>query len=197
MHTLYKKGVGFILAQQTDLRVIKTKKALNDTLLEILTIKNFSDITVNEICNKSLIHRTTFYKHFMDKIDLLQYALKENTKEFFILDIYDRLHKPFQSMEKSFVNKLNDVFEKQMNNDKEFMDELIKHFIEVFSKDFKNNIDKVATPTHIPQSLLPYIYGSNLSAIIHWSDSLQGDLDYSKLDEIFNEINIISLNEGN
>lgn len=183
------------MPKQTDLRVIKTKKALNSTLLELLTIKNFSDITVNEICKKSLVHRTTFYKHFMDKFDLLQYALKENTKEFFNLDLYDRLHKPFQSMEKSFVNKLSDVFEKQMNNDKDFMDELIKHFIEVFSKDFKDNIDKVTTPTHLSQSLLPYIYGSNLSAIIHWSESLQGDLDYSKLDEIFNEINIISLND--
>ncbi|GGI03909.1 TetR/AcrR family transcriptional regulator [Mammaliicoccus vitulinus] len=182
--------------KHTDLRVIKTKKALNETLIKLLTIKNFSDITVNEICEKSLIHRTTFYKHFMDKFDLLQYTLSENTKGFFKLDLYDRLHKPFQSMEKAFIDKLNDVFDKQMdNNDTAFIDELIKHFIEVFSKDFKDNIDKVSTPTHLPQSLLPYIYGTNLAAIIHWSDSVQGGLDFEKLDEIFNEINIISLNE--
>lgn len=197
MHTLYIKGVEFILTKQTDLRVIKTKKALTETLVSILKEKNFSDITVNEICHASLIHRTTFYKHFMDKFDLLQYALSEYTKDFFELDLYDRLHHPFQSMEKAFISELSDVFEKQKDNsDTAFMDELIKHFIEVFSEDFKNNIDKVTTPTHLPQSLLPFIYGSNLAAIILWSELADGDIDFEKLDKIFNEINIISMNNG-
>ena len=49
----------------------------------------------------------------MDKFDLLQYALSEYTKDFFELDLYDRLHHPFQSMEKAFISELSDVFEKQ------------------------------------------------------------------------------------
>ncbi len=197
MHTLYIKGVEFILTKQTDLRVIKTKKALTETLISILKEKNFSEITVNEICHASLIHRTTFYKHFMDKFDLLQYALSEYTKDFFELDLYDRLHHPFQSMEKAFISELSDVFEKQKDNsDTAFMDEIAKYFIEVFSKDFKNNIDMVSTPEHLPQSLLPFIYASNLAGIIHWSKSTNNDLDYEKLDKIFNEVNIIGLNNG-
>ncbi len=197
MHTLYIKGVELILTKQTDLRVIKTKKALTETLISILKEKNFSEITVNEICHASLIHRTTFYKHFMDKFDLLQYALREYTKDFFELDLYDRLHHPFQSMEKAFISELSDVFEKQKDNsDTAFMDEIAKYFIEVFSKDFKNNIDMVSTPEHLPQSLLPFIYASNLAGIIHWSKSTNNDLDYEKLDKIFNEVNIIGLNNG-
>ncbi len=197
MHTLYIKGAELILTKQTDLRVIKTKKALTETLISILKEKNFSEITVNEICHASLIHRTTFYKHFMDKFDLLQYALSEYTKDFFELDLYDRLHHPFQSMEKAFISELSDVFEKQKDNsDTAFMDEIAKYFIEVFSKDFKNNIDMVSTPEHLPQSLLPFIYASNLAGIIHWSKSTNNDLDYEKLDKIFNEVNIIGLNNS-
>ncbi len=197
MHTLYIKGVELILTKQTDLRVIKTKKALTETLISILKEKNFSEITVNEICHASLIHRTTFYKHFMDKFDLLQYALSEYTKDFFELDLYDRLHHPFQSMEKAFISELSDVFEKPKDNsDTAFMDEIAKYFIEVFSKDFKNNIDMVSTPEHLPQSLLPFIYASNLAGIIHWSKSTNNDLDYEKLDKIFNEVNIIGLNNS-
>ncbi|WP_158258995.1 TetR/AcrR family transcriptional regulator [Mammaliicoccus sciuri] len=185
------------MTKQTDLRVIKTKKALTETLISILKEKNFSEITVNEICHACLIHRTTFYKHFMDKFDLLQYALSEYTKDFFELDLYDRLHHPFQSMEKAFISELSDVFEKQKDNsDTAFMDEIAKYFIEVFSKDFKNNIDMVSTPEHLPQSLLPFIYASNLAGIIHWSKSTSNDLDYEKLDKIFNEVNIIGLNNG-
>lgn len=56
-----------------DLRVIKTKRALSESLFNLLSEKLFSAITVNMICDKALVHRTTFYKHFYDKYDLLSY----------------------------------------------------------------------------------------------------------------------------
>ncbi|POA00817.1 TetR/AcrR family transcriptional regulator, partial [Staphylococcus carnosus] len=53
----------------TDLRVIKTKRALSDSLFKLLENTMFSSITVNMICEEALVHRTTFYKHFYDKYD--------------------------------------------------------------------------------------------------------------------------------
>ncbi|MFC7558721.1 TetR/AcrR family transcriptional regulator [Paenibacillus farraposensis] len=57
----------------TDLRVKRTHKLLWSALGELLLDpkKEFSSITINEICEKAMVHRTTFYKHFVDKYDLL------------------------------------------------------------------------------------------------------------------------------
>lgn len=49
----------------SDLRVIKTKRALSQSLFTLLDKKEFSGITVNQICEDALVHRTTFYKHFL------------------------------------------------------------------------------------------------------------------------------------
>ena len=59
-----------------DLRVIKTKKALTSSLYALLEIEPFSSITVHKICENAGIHRTTFYKHFYDKYELLVYLLE-------------------------------------------------------------------------------------------------------------------------
>ncbi|MBH4729974.1 fatty acid efflux pump transcriptional regulator FarR, partial [Staphylococcus aureus] len=55
--------------KETDLRVIKTKKALSSSLLQLLEQHLFQTITVNQLCHNALVHRTTFYKHFYDKYD--------------------------------------------------------------------------------------------------------------------------------
>ncbi|EUJ19891.1 transcriptional regulator [Listeria grandensis FSL F6-0971] len=41
----------------------------------MLEKEELSSITVNDICKEALVHRTTFYKHFYDKYDLLMYVL--------------------------------------------------------------------------------------------------------------------------
>ena len=54
-----------------DLRVRKTKKALFDAFINLLSKKNFDEITVNELCDEAGIRRATFYKHYSDKFDFL------------------------------------------------------------------------------------------------------------------------------
>lgn len=53
----------------------KTKVFLTNALLELLKEKNFDNIKVIEICDKAMIHKTTFYNHFEDKYELLNYVL--------------------------------------------------------------------------------------------------------------------------
>ena len=54
-----------------DLRVRRTKKALSEAFIELLTKKTFDEITVNELCDTADIRRATFYKHYSDKYDFL------------------------------------------------------------------------------------------------------------------------------
>lgn len=46
---------------QQDLRVIKTKKNIEESFLRLLEKKSFSEITVQNILDEALINRSTFY----------------------------------------------------------------------------------------------------------------------------------------
>ena len=55
--------------KKTDRRSLKTRKAIFESLAELLTEKELRNITVQELSDKADIHRITFYKHFMDVYD--------------------------------------------------------------------------------------------------------------------------------
>lgn len=69
----------------------ETKQILDNALLNLLENKPFPKITVNELCEKSMIVRSTFYLHFQDKYELLSYCLDEISKE---LDALMKTHAP-------------------------------------------------------------------------------------------------------
>ncbi|MCD8217664.1 MAG: TetR/AcrR family transcriptional regulator [Clostridiales bacterium] len=69
------------MEQKLDLRVIKTYHALTEALKDLLSKKPLNEITVNEICERAVIRRTTFYKHFRDKYGLLLFVAKEIQEE--------------------------------------------------------------------------------------------------------------------
>ena len=48
---------------KNDLRVIKTKTTLYNTLKELMQEKTFEEIKVSDICSKALINRSTFTDH--------------------------------------------------------------------------------------------------------------------------------------
>ena len=58
-----------------------TKRMLVDTFLELLHKKPLSKITVSEIVNTCHINRKTFYYHFTDIYDLLEWYLNEKVNE--------------------------------------------------------------------------------------------------------------------
>ncbi len=60
-----------------DLRVRRTYTCLLNAMLELLKEKKFEDITVNELCERALVGRGTFYRHFSDKYEFLSFVLGE------------------------------------------------------------------------------------------------------------------------
>ena len=59
------------MKKKQDLRIVKTKKNLYEGLLKLMKNTSFEDIKVSDICNISLVNRSTFYDHFSDKYELL------------------------------------------------------------------------------------------------------------------------------
>ena len=71
------------MEEKEDLRVRRTKKLLSFALLDIMEDTPFNKISVNDICEKAMVHRATFYNHFYDKEDLFNYILGEIQEEMF------------------------------------------------------------------------------------------------------------------
>ncbi len=71
-----------LLEKKVDLRIRRTYKLLLDALVSLLEEKSFEEIRVTDICDRAMVHRTTFYKHFEDKYDLLKYGITEVQKNF-------------------------------------------------------------------------------------------------------------------
>lgn len=60
-----------------DIRITKTHKALSEALVALLEQKSFQKITINDICQQSMVSRSTFYLHFEDKYQLLAFCLEQ------------------------------------------------------------------------------------------------------------------------
>ena len=71
------------MANNTDLRYVRTNQMLCNAFIELLQKKEFEDITIDELCKKAFIRRATFYTHFLDKYDFFAYFVRQNGKAFF------------------------------------------------------------------------------------------------------------------
>lgn len=71
-----------------DLRVQRTKKALITTFSDLLETKSFDNITIQDLCEKANVRRSTFYRHFNDKYDLLNHIVGT------LIEYFRTLHLP-------------------------------------------------------------------------------------------------------
>ncbi len=60
--------------EKNDARVTRTYNQLINGLIVLLKEKSFDDVSVIEICEASGVHRATFYKHFNDKFEFLNFC---------------------------------------------------------------------------------------------------------------------------
>lgn len=66
---------------RSDLRVIRTRAAIKNALVELIEEKSFEAITVKDITTKANINRGTFYSHYQDKYDLMAKCEEELINE--------------------------------------------------------------------------------------------------------------------
>lgn len=63
-----------------DLRIRRSRLMLQNAFMDLMRQKDFQAITVQEIADKAMVHRATFYDHFVDKYALFEYAIREQFK---------------------------------------------------------------------------------------------------------------------
>ncbi len=64
------------LEEKLDPRVKRTYSQILQAFEKLLAEKGFEAISVQDVTDKAEITRATFYKHFVDKYDLLDYTIK-------------------------------------------------------------------------------------------------------------------------
>lgn len=73
--------------ENLDPRVKRTRQLLVKAFIELITEKDFQELTVQDIAERATVNRATFYAHFEDKYDLLDHTIRE----YFQQMLYSRL----------------------------------------------------------------------------------------------------------
>ena len=108
---------------KTDLRVIKTKKAIRDAFAELLSEKDIHKITITDIADTAVINRKTFYNYYagvyavVDEIENeIIMAFNEALRD---VDFKQLLREPYEIFRKltSIINSDFDFYSHLMKMD--------------------------------------------------------------------------------
>lgn len=160
----------------SDLRVKRTYILLKNALFELLTKKSFEEIKVNDICNLAMVHRTTFYSHFSDKYELLDFCIKDVEKEFnekISNTHYSNLREFYTNLIMNLIEYISEhkrlfkcILRKNTDNSVTniFMDTCISYITEVLEKEENMDISH-----EIPIPIIAQFYsGAVLNILINW-----------------------------
>lgn len=164
--------------KKDDLRVIKTRKLIYQTLLDLMKEKTFEEIKVSDICSKAMINRSTFYAHYEDKYELLidflsnlkeEFAreLNESCKEnLSIREYYIRLISLFLD----HIDSKRDVYNSIMVNNRSsiMMDILLSVVNDDILKRFKENDINLKVPTEV---ISKFYLGGVINIGMEWLSS--------------------------
>jgi len=64
-----------------DLRVQRTLDSIRDALVALIAKKSLDSVTVGDIARRARVNRTTFYRHYRDKYELLESILTKAIEE--------------------------------------------------------------------------------------------------------------------
>ena len=86
----------------SDRRTQRTRQTLSHALIDLIQEKRYAAITVQDICDRANVGRSTFYAHYQDKDDLLASNFQE---------VMDSLGSQIQLHEGKFVFPVTPLFQ--------------------------------------------------------------------------------------
>lgn len=166
--------------KKTDLRVIKTLRQIDEALLDCLQKTSFQKITVEMLCQSALINRSTFYKYYTDKYDLLEKYLNKTLLEFkehvnveFINASPSNIHNI--AYIKVFRYILDFIFSRKKEYlilwraaiDRQIYNEMIK-IVHDNIMNTMNRKSSVSSEKEKYVDLYSYLFASNMMSLVYW-----------------------------
>ncbi|MGE6551338.1 TetR/AcrR family transcriptional regulator [Bacillus mycoides] len=175
--------------KQLDLRIRRTHKLLWDSLFELMTQskQKYSSITINQICDLAMVHRTTFYKHFEDKDALLAFGFKRYGEMIAEIPLLDRLSKPFQVMEQFLHHEeIGKILEAQMS-DEQFISRIhyLSHETRKQETEALNQLCKNHT---MPNDLIIEFYSGVITSLSAWWFQNERKVSAAEMDRHFHQL---------
>lgn len=156
-----------------DIRIYKTKIAIQRAFIELLQQHDFKDITIKKICDQAPIGCSTFYSHYLDKYDLLEKIAKQYASDFKV-----EIEQRFDSTEDGKVaNAIELVTDQMIKNKMEISTLLTVHEI---SADLRKEFEQILFSTclaflkqqnssiSIALEYLAELYAANSMTSIQW-----------------------------
>lgn len=142
-----------------------TKKALANSLKQLMLEVSFSKISVGDICEKCQMNRKSFYYHFKDKYDLVNWIFDTEFIEFVINQSYqtkwDRLTELFKYFyeNRSFYRK---VFEIKGQNSME------EHFREILQPVTRQRLEELMDVKSVSDFQTNFLVDGFIGALQRW-----------------------------
>lgn len=67
-----------ITMSKVDRRIAKSQEAIKKAVIELISEKNFDDVTIQDIPDRANVNRGTIYLHYVDKFDILDKLIEEH-----------------------------------------------------------------------------------------------------------------------
>lgn len=165
------------------MRVTRTVRDFQNALLVLLESNSFDHLTVDQICKEALLHRSSFYRYFNDKYDLLEQTLK--TKVVQIVDngdSEDDILKQFII----YINQHRNVARHLAASDShsslysEMLQILTQIFLERREQESKDPVIQALQKTDNPE-LLAYTLSGSILGAFHWWQSKNYDVPVEEI----------------
>ncbi len=185
--------------KKTDMRTLRTKKLLTKSLYELLETTPFDKLTIQNICDNAMVHRTTYYQHFNNKEELLIYSLDDFRNKLFAVTHNNMDH---NSPKQMFLH-LSTFFVKYVQSNRNVLKKITNNIgsdllISKVSYAYEQNIlELLNLSTHVfsvPKPMISQFFtGGIIKVLLTW---LESDDNYSN-EQLLDFINILMNNFEN
>lgn len=164
--------------KKEDLRIRRTYKLLSQALMSLLLEKSFEEIFVTDICERAMVHRTTFYKHFEDKFHLLDFCIKD------LVDDFERENhhlKSSENMKDYYMALIRETLVYVVENKKLFLTGIIRSgkVLPILQRPIcqlietkLNESKKLGYHREVPITIIAHFYaGAFLTSAIWWLEN--------------------------
>lgn len=160
-----------------DRRIYKTQESLKKAVIELMTERNFDDITIRDIADRANVNRGTIYLHYQDKYDLLDKLIEAHINELdemgewaCKLDWGTALEPFFEYFEKNYLFFSTMLASKGAPTFR-------TRLLEFFMKGFKSEIDNESgRNTDLSEDIILQYAGTAYVGVIEWW--IRNDMPY-------------------
>lgn len=163
------------MTKKTDLRIVRSRHSIKKAFIELLNEKGYEGITIQDIADKAMINRNTFYLHYQNKPDLLNASMDELLEE--LQGTLNLCSSSRASISGAMLEQLMQTILEKIRDNKPFYQALLLEenriygFQSKMEEIIKNTVESGLDETSLSISkdlLLQYIASTFMGIVVWW-----------------------------